>query len=264
MWLLRLSLGLRGDLPPLLPPLPPGSPSIRSSSPPSLASPPSTLSLPSSPSLAAIHAALSEGPPLGASDGAWWSRVAQLTRDVTQELASPDEDTISDASRVSHDLVATLQRRSSPLYPIAKLSLKRNGSPHTARGSARILAELSLLSATFEVLRPHERVALLSSLRPLALTLPTPYRLPGLLIVCRGFNSPGSAHSWRRGRASVRQRVNAWAAEGPKALGCTIEPLVGDVASHSMKLRAAHSLLHLPLQVRRGGQGGGGENGRVD
>ena len=132
--------------------------------------------------------------------------------------------------------------------------MKRNGDLGQFRSCERCLAELAVLLGTLQVLEPSEQAALLDALRPLMQTVKTAQRLPVMLLVCRGFHSPGAggAHGWRRGSATAHQRLNGWAERAPRAAAASIEPLLQRTpaaATQSVRLRAANTLLHTPLQV---------------
>eukprot|EP00966_Prymnesium_polylepis_P192446 4460468-Prymnesium_polylepis.1 len=220
--------------------------------------------------LGQLHHSLRVGPSKGASDVKWWLGVATLARDSAEELAAEADDADAAAAQsklhVAQQLCGNLLEQlreerdegelaqSASILAVAKLSRKRNGDLSDRRACERCLAELALLLGSLRVLEPPEQAALLDDVRPLAQTVTTAQRLPALLVVCRGFHSPGfgSAHNWRRGSATVHQRLAGWADVAPRAAASSIEPLLRAeprAAAHSVRLRAAHALLHTPLQV---------------
>ena len=138
------------------------------------------------------------------------------------------------------------------LRAVARFSLKRNGDLLARRDACeRTLVELSLLIGTYAVLTARERDSLLASVRPLVRKLPTrqagvshtcvfrplvththfptslitrhpslhlfpnEQRVPALLVLCRGFFSPGfgGVGGWRAADATVLQRQRRAAEE---------------------------------------------------
>ena len=137
------------------------------------------------------------------------------------------------------------------LRAVARFSLKRNGDLLARRDACeRTLVELSLLIGTYAVLTTRERDSLLASVRPLVRKLPTrqagvshtcvfrplvthtlpnlidhtpsispslpnEQRVPALLVLCRGFFSPGfgGVGGWRAADATVLQRQRRAAEE---------------------------------------------------
>ena len=108
------------------------------------------------------------------------------------------------------------------LYAVAKLSAKRNGKLSSRRAAERCLAECGMLVGTYAALDlGEERDAFINAARPVSQTMPTAARLRALLVLCRGFHSPGfgaSTHGWRKGKGTVHQLLaSAMSAESTAA-----------------------------------------------
>ncbi|KAL1518805.1 hypothetical protein AB1Y20_003085 [Prymnesium parvum] len=222
--------------------------------------PSAALSLASTPlarqtAVAELRRHLSLHPAASPSDALWWASAATHCRDVVEALAAEDASSallVAEATAMCVSLVDQLRDERPSWLAVAKLSLKRNGDLSSRRACERCVAELGLLLGTLRVLDEREALSLLDAVRPLAQCVPTAYRVPALLVVCRGFYSPGVAHMWRRGAASVHQRLCGWDAVAPRAAAAAIAPLLERnraAAPHSRRLRAAHAVLHRPLQL---------------
>ena len=157
-------------------------------------------------------------PTIGAKD---WANIATLLRDAACDFAEEsvvfgESNEQQDAQRHHHmaaiqtcESLLDMTRSAVPeLHAIAKLSAKRNGRLSSSRAAERCLAELGLLIGTFAALEAgDERAALLDAVRPVSQHTPTAARLRSLLVLCRGFHSPGfgSSHGWRKGKGTVHQ-----------------------------------------------------------
>ena len=206
-----------------------------------------------------------------------WSTVANQLRDVACDLAdegTTDAQARHDAAqRLCSDLLETIKTAEPDLYAVAKLAAKRNGRSLQSdrRACERCVAELGLLVGTYASLEVgDERRALLDALRPVSQTVRTSTRLRTLLVLSRGYGTPGAsptASGWRRGKGTVQQllaeRARAPPAEQP-ATGTGGVGLPADAAAaldewlaaapdelrpHSRQLRAALALIDPPLQL---------------
>ena len=154
----------------------------------SLAPPPTSTA---SSSLAAALATALEGPtPLPPQA---WLNVATLLRDTACELVDPAATGSEEAAREACDQVLQVVRERAPsLFAVAKLSSKRNGDLSQRRALERCTAELGLLIGTFAALEEgEERQAFVDAARLLAQTSRTADRIRALLVLSRGFHTPG-------------------------------------------------------------------------
>lgn len=184
---------------------------------------------------------------------ALWTAIATNLRDTACTLGVESAGSLpTDDVAALCDDVLEMARRDDGLYAVAKFSAKRNGlSAAVSRGdeaaarraSERCLAELGLLISSHAVLSDVERAQLLDSVRPLTQTVPTAQRVAALLVVCRGFFSPGagSAHGWRTGGGTIQQLLAGWEDEAPAAARARLEPLLEsreEARRRSLRLRA--------------------------
>ena len=194
-------------------------------------------------------------------DHAQWLSRSTALRDDACELAREAADSaepaerplLCKAQRHREALLTTMKSASPELYAVAKHSTKRNGDLGEYRGSERCLIELELLSTTYAALAPgSERDDFLSAVRPIARAAPTSERLRWLLVVCRGYHSPGygSAHGWRRGQHTVHQFL---ASGVPPPAHAALEPRLAaaseEVRRHSRSVRAAFAVLDPALRL---------------
>ena len=199
----------------------------------------------------------------------WW-KCATLLSDALSELAAegasqadrtehmgtqatppPSEaDALDEARQVCVDVLERLKCEAPSTYAVAKFSSKRNEALRTRRGVERCLAELGLLVGTVCALDEAEAEQLLRSARPLARSVSTSGRVGSLLVLCRGFSSPGvgASRGWRRGGGTVQQLLSGW--EAPEApLDELLRSQPEGMQRHSQLLRATVPFLHVPLQV---------------
>ena len=239
----------------------------------SLAPPPTSTA---SSSLAAALATALEGPtPLPPQA---WLNVATLLRDTACELVDPAAVGSEEAAREACDQVLQVVRERAPsLFAVAKLSSKRNGDLSQRRALERCTAELGLLIGTFAALEEgEERQAFVDAARPLAQTSRTADRIRALLVLSRGFHTPGfggHARTWRKGANTVheliarqtRPEVGSASQDAPaRSSAAKLERWLAsapvDVQRHSKALRGALPLLEAPLRLwlSRADKGGGG------
>jgi len=232
--------------------------------------------------LARLHAALDEAlvccrpeqaplPPAEANR--LWYGTANLLRGGVCELAEEAalgceleryagategmEPALRDGRRLCADLTSRLKMEAPSLYAVVKHSLKRNGDLRTHRGCERAVAEIGLLISTHAVLTMRERDALLLAARPLTTTASTSRRLPSLVLLCRGFFSPGygPTNGWRSRTPESRTALalaEPWGgAAAADAFARRLSAAGPDLQQHSRALRAALPFLELPRRVWR-------------
>ena len=204
----------------------------------------------------------------GAVTAKEWTETAELLRDSCCELAAASASAEGSstllhsraphacARRIAESLVASTSEDHPELHAVAKLSIKRNGNLATsARACERCLAELGVLMGTYAVLSPTERARLLSAARPISQTTPTGARLRSLIVLCRGFHTPGfgsGPHGWRIGKGTCQQLL---AARTDSTTPCTADTALEtalrsapeSLRRHSRLLRSSLPLLQTPL-----------------
>ena len=210
--------------------------------------------LSTTPLAAALTSALHAPRPLNAKE---WHGLANALRDSACDLAAQAE--FDYQSETCAAVLDEIKASEPELFAVAKLSAKRNGDFQTDRRACeRCLAELGLIVSTYAALEAGaERQALLNALRPIAQTVPTAMRLRTLLVVGRGFHTPGAgptAHGWRSGKGTVQQLVSRVSgADGTTpavaALDAWLASAPEDVRQHSKALRAVLPLIDPPLQL---------------
>jgi len=225
----------------------------------------------------ALHECAAPTPRAAADQNQLWWRCATLLSDALSELAAEGATqtdrqgqldleleaaldggfgppstgaALDEVRQLCVDVLDRLKRESPSVYAVAKFSLKRNEALRTRRGVERCLAELGLLLGTVGALDKAEAEELLRSARPLTRSVSTSGRIGSLLVLCRGFWSPGvgASRGWRRGDGTVQQLLSGWAAPEP-----TLDQLLAsqpeEMQRHSQLLRATVPFLHVPLQV---------------
>ena len=204
----------------------------------------------------------------GAVTAKEWTETAELLRDSCCELAAASASAEGSstllhsraphacARRIAESLVASTSEDHPELHAVAKLSLKRNGNLATSvRACERCLAELGVLMGTYAVLSPAERARLLSAARPISQTTPTGARLRSLVVLCRGFHTPGfgsGPHGWRIGKGTCQQLLAARIDSTPPstaetALETALRSAPESLRQHSRLLRSSLPLLQTPL-----------------
>lgn len=238
---------------------------------------PSSLGKPSAApsSISELHTALHEAvschavsfqmPPAEANR--LWYSIANLLRESVCELAAEAPSGKAPCTEAVHTprlregqalcemLAARLKSEVPPLYAVVKHSLKRNGDLRTHRACERTVAELGLLVGTHAVLLEYERDALLLAARPLVTVVSTGRRLPSLVLLCRGFFSPGYAGigGWRSrkpGGMTVFALAQPWrGAVATDEFSLRLAASGSELQRHSRVLRAALPFLELPRRV---------------
>ena len=190
----------------------------------------------------------------------------------SSELDGTKKQALSAAVGTISALLDSAKNVAPELYAVAKLSAKRNGKLTSSRAAERCLVECGLLVGTYAALEAgEERAALLDAARPLSQTMPTAARLRALLVLCRGFHSPGfgsSSHGWRKGKGTVHQQLASAASSAAAAVRHEAGMSGGDasgaasaalearlrgapqhISRHSKLLRGSLPLIDAPLRL---------------
>lgn len=205
-----------------------------------------------------------------------WSVSNGLLRDATTALAAAQRDDatplFAEARRLCDDLLRTARANRPELGAVVKYSLKRNGNLSSPRACTRCMAELGILIATYSALAAVERPGFIEAVRPLTQTAPTAARVRSILVLCRGFWTPGfgssgSRGSWYGGSGTVHgvlagarvvptpriqdDATHAASIQRTPSLEALEKALTASesLRPHSRALRAALPFLDAPLQV---------------
>lgn len=213
-----------------------------------------------------------EGGDIPAINDKKWFALASTLSDMVSELsleavqasywASRGEGEIineahMEAVRTCEDLLEITKSAVPDLYSVASHSKRSNKKLAINRRSAvRCLTELGLLIGTYAALRPgDERESFLGAVRMVAQTADSAERVPKLLLMCRGFYTPGAGkngRSWRKiGRGTVHQiaLLDDGHRKAQADLSTWLTNAPDHVAQYSRKLRAAFPFLNIPLQL---------------